>query len=255
MSEYYIKGTSSDEVQGPLTLDELKDLAKAGKISAQTQHFFDDVEGWQPIETNVRLIEALWPAPKKLELKKVTSSPEPVGLATAPTVKQMLVRSHQKEIRMSAASERDSSLAWLSVLFLVLLHLAMGVIMLLPQWGLVRSALGGGQWLALLYSPAAALGVWLLFLGGVFLLSAHSAYSWARYTALVMMGYLALHAWALLYAGKSEVGLMMLAGAVGFGLGVYALTLTTRSAFFWISIAAAFGGALATGLAFFRLSA
>lgn len=70
MSEYFIRYPDSEEAKGPYNTEQLQSLAESKKVTTDTLYYDDDKEVWLAISGNGRLTETLFPAEKKLILKK-----------------------------------------------------------------------------------------------------------------------------------------------------------------------------------------
>ncbi|MCZ6674149.1 MAG: hypothetical protein O7C75_14560 [Verrucomicrobia bacterium] len=70
MSEYFIRYPDSEEAKGPYNIEQLQSLSEAKKVTNDTLYYDDDKEVWLAIRGNEGLTESLFPAEKKLSLKK-----------------------------------------------------------------------------------------------------------------------------------------------------------------------------------------
>lgn len=70
MSEYFIRYPDSEEAKGPYNTEQLQSLSEAKKVTPDTLYYDDDKEVWLAIRGNEDLKETLFPAEKKLSLKK-----------------------------------------------------------------------------------------------------------------------------------------------------------------------------------------
>ena len=82
MSEYFIRYPDSEEAKGPYNVEQLLSLSEAKKVTQDTLYYDDDKEVWLAIRSNSVLKEELFPAEKKLTLKK--KSEEDVNLVNKP---------------------------------------------------------------------------------------------------------------------------------------------------------------------------
>jgi hypothetical protein len=252
MAEYYVKFTGQEEASGPFSTKDLKAFAELGRIDPKTLHYFDDLSGWQAIEANPALMSELFPSKKKLTFQ----SPPPPGATSSnsvqevrKTVREMLEASEGK-IKSRPESQKTSQpmTEQFALPTMGLLHLAMGAMLIYPQWDGLTAAFSHGQWMTLVNSVPGALGVWAIVVGLSGLFRWRVCYSWARYTGLLIMGYLALHAWVAFAGGNTSNAGLLLGAGLAFGVGVCAVTLTTRFATFCVALAVAFAGAISYGL-------
>lgn len=70
MSEYFIRYPDSEEAKGPYNVEQLQSLSEAKKVNGDTLYYDDDKEVWLAIRGNAGLNEELFPAEKKLSLKR-----------------------------------------------------------------------------------------------------------------------------------------------------------------------------------------
>lgn len=70
MSEYFIRYPDSEEAKGPYNTEQLQSLAESKKVTNDTLYYDDDKEVWLAISGNQGLTDTLFPAEKKLILKK-----------------------------------------------------------------------------------------------------------------------------------------------------------------------------------------
>ena len=252
MPEYYLKKTPQSDAEGPYTEAQLIDLVQKGRVTTDTLHFYDDLLGWQPIAKNEALRTALFSRPK-LSFKK---SADPVSTAAPAhhkkeakiTVEGMLQMAQGKTDATKAQTQQKmwaDRVAALSLPVLTIFNLVMGGLMLFAHWESFMK-LFSGNFSALIFAPGVALGLLITFLGFLLLLSLVSAYPAVRYLAFALMGYLSVQAWGHLYAGLPQ-GWLLLAAGLGFGLGVYTITLTLNFALFVLALLAALGGIASYG--------
>jgi len=260
MSEYYIRQNASSEAQGPLSVSDLQTLAQAGKVTPQTEHFYDDNIGWQPIEANAGLKNELWPQKQKLSLKKSTPSPKPtVAPVAAPvrSVEEMLNASQGKTKATEHITKKkrwENKTASLSLPLLGVAHLAMGGLMLLGSSESLALLIEKQDPAILLSAPILIVAAILLLIGGALALSVAGVYPLARYMALFTMGYLCIQSWNCLYEGLS-LGWGLLGAGIGFGLGFYITTVTLNFAAFCVSMVVAYAGIACYAWAALKLAA
>ena len=70
MSEYFIRYPDSEEAKGPYNIEQLQSLAESKKVIPDTLYYDDDKEVWIAVKGNETLAETLFPAEKKLVLKR-----------------------------------------------------------------------------------------------------------------------------------------------------------------------------------------
>lgn len=246
MPEYFIKKDFNSEAEGPVTLDQLKAMVPTGKITPQTLHFYDDVIGWQPIQMNFALTQALFPNKPKLSLKK---APSPQAAAshkkTQPglTVEDMLETAQgHTDARRAQTQEKQwqERVGALSLPVLTLLTLFMGGLLIFANWA-AGQALVKGDWTQLLSSPGLPLGVVVLVLAGLLLLTVVAVYPGVRYVGLILMGYFGIHAWSYLAQGLPQ-GWWLLWAGLAYGLGVLLVTLTLNFFIFFLATLLSFAG-------------
>ncbi len=247
MPEYFIK--LDEEAKGPFSVEELRAFVRAGKITSQTSHFYDDLIGWQPFSENEKLCRELFEEPTKTTPK--LSLKEPVLPAQAPTkapkitVEEMLKEAEGRGTatkKLTAQKRSEDRVGALSLPFLALFELGMGGLMTFAHWEDVRLLLDGQlSLLTFLGAPGFFLGVCIFAFGVLLLLSMVSIYPAVRYMAVVLLAYLGIHSWSYLYEGL-DAGWMLLGAGVGYGLGVYTLTLTLRMGIFVVGVLAALAG-------------
>ncbi len=246
MPEYFIKTDFKAEAQGPFNPDELKKLVDTGNVTPQTLHFYDDLVGWQPIQANAPLSSLLFHGKPKLSLKKPSAPAHtPSNKKTQPglTVEDML-QSAQGNTDATRAQTLEKQwadrVAALSLPILTLLTLFMGGLLIFANWE-VGHKLIAGDFQQLILSPGLPIGIVLVGLGILLLLTMVAVYPGVRYTALVLMGYLALQSWVTLAEGISNGWLLLMAG-VAFGLGVLIVTLTLNFLIFALATILSFAG-------------
>lgn len=250
MPEYFIKNDPQSEAQGPLTLDQLKTMAEGGQLTPQSLHFYDDLVGWQPVQMNFALMQALFPNKPKLSLKKTPSVKAKASHKdpTGPTVEDMLQSAQGKTDARRAQSVKtqwQERVAALSLPVLTLLTLAMGGLLMFANWA-AAGQLYKGDWMALVMHPGLPLSIAFLILGLLLVLTVVAVYPAVRYLALVVMGFFALHAWGVLAQDFSEGWLLLMSG-VAYGLGILILTLTLNFVIFLLSTLLSVAGLVAYG--------
>lgn len=259
MPEYYIKMNGSKEAQGPFNEEELRTFFAAGKIGPKTPHFYDDLIGWQPIETHERLFAALLDDGKpKLTLKKrektreeaITSETGKPGVKVDAMLKSATLGN--KATRAITGEKRwEDRVGALSMPLLALLDLAMGALLVFANWKTLMGILTQGtNFQEFLLFPALLLGVVTFTLGVLLLLSLTAVFPAVRYTAFALMGYLGVLSWSYFYEGLPN-GWLLLGSGLGFGVGVYTTTLTLDFRVFCLAILLAAGGVC--GYAYFLL--
>lgn len=256
MPEYYLKPDAASEAKGPFTQDDLLQMAKDGRISPATMHFYDDLIGWQPISANATLQQALFiDARPKLSLKKVEPlQPARTAAGEGLTVQDML---QSAQGNVSATKGQTVEKRWadrvgaLSLPLLAIFNLAMGGLLAYAH----REALSlvmAGNTQALVFAPGLILGLGILLVGALLMLSLVAAYPAVRYLGLIAIGYLGLQSWSYLYEGLPQ-GWLLLGAGLGYGLGVYAASLTLNFSVFMLSVLLALGGIASYGYFLFFL--
>lgn len=68
--EFYIRNESETEARGPFSIEQLLSLAEAGQVTDETLCYDAVTEQWTPISSNEGLKAAVFPARKKLAVRK-----------------------------------------------------------------------------------------------------------------------------------------------------------------------------------------
>jgi hypothetical protein len=74
MSEFFIRYPNSEEAKGPYNIEQLQSLSEAKKVKPDTLYYDEDKEVWVAVGSNTDLNELLFPAEKKLALRKKEDS-------------------------------------------------------------------------------------------------------------------------------------------------------------------------------------
>lgn len=69
MQEFYIRKEGDEDSRGPFTLEQLASLIEAGQIDRQTFYYDSIAEKWVEIQSNIELVQVLFPIKKKLSMR------------------------------------------------------------------------------------------------------------------------------------------------------------------------------------------
>jgi len=69
MQEFYIRKEGDEDSRGPFTLEQLASLIEAGQIDRQTFYYDSVAEKWVEIQSNIELVQILFPVKKKLSVR------------------------------------------------------------------------------------------------------------------------------------------------------------------------------------------
>jgi len=257
MPEYYIRLSDQPEALGPMTEDQLKLLAQEGRISKETEHFYDDIVGWQPIAKNEALATALFtttaPTPSeaipgediskpRLSLKNRNSSEH--NSATQPHTTKKASEADQEELsvekmlqsaqgktketaHITKKTRLKNKTASLSLPTLIILHLTMGGLLLGQQYDALIKLINLPTWSGLMANPELILGAIILVLGILMILAVTEVYIIARYVAMMLAGYFLVDGYNYLYEGLIEGWGIIVAGLC-YGIGVFWSSATLR---------------------------
>lgn len=219
--EIYIRNPGETDSRGPFNLQQLADLAEAGRATRETLFYNLEVDQWVPIATNPELVAAMFPEKKKLglkakEIKRLNQEDE--GGAEI-SVDDMLAAAEGRTDE--TASRRDPTIAmakaaqigmWAATV--TLLAAAAGEA--LPSFeALLRLDMG-----KLLAQPLALLGVIDLYLAVMLGLGVVSFYPFVRFRAAFGVG---LAGCLFLAHGLVLPLLLVMIGSVGLYLSTVVL--------------------------------
>ncbi len=238
--EYYVRAPDSQDARGPYTLDKLLSLAEAGQIDHDALYYDDEKEAWTLISDNEPLHAQVFPPKKKLALRAKTET-ELGALdhkdAARPqvTVAELLAAAEADTEETRHLKERQrwearTASAVLPLLTLTMLLSALSFIY--PSWKVLEPLFMGAEgagWSVLMEHPLPLVGavdlVFALLLG----LAVTGCYPLLRLRMMIGLGFFGFMGYAA-WASGQDVGLVLMASALLFSLGVFIATLTLRFA-------------------------
>lgn len=219
--EIYIRNPQETEAHGPFTLQQLADLAEAGRATRETLFYNLDIDQWAPISSQPELVAAMFPEKKRLALKakEINKLNQDEAGGSGISVDDMLAAAEGRTAE--TASKKDPTIAmaqaarmgmWAATLSL----LAAAAGEALPSFEPLMAL----DMPKLLTQPLAFLGVVDLYLAVMLALGVVSFYPFVRFRAAFGVG---LTGW-LFYTEETMLPfLLVLIGSVGLYLSTVVL--------------------------------
>ncbi len=225
MQEFYIRKEGDEDSRGPFSLEQLASLIEAGQVDRQTFYYDSVAEKWVEIQSNVELIQVLFPVKKKLAMRPKdlveTVNVKPAEEEKAITVEDMLAAAegNTAETRGKRNKTRDHARAahWaLRTMSLMFLTSAAGL--------LVKNidVVGGLDFVQIFTTPEIVFGIVDLLLTVLLFLEMTDVYPLVRLRAAVGFGFFAVY-----FGVLHGQGLPIAAVAAG-SVAAFALTMMTN---------------------------
>ena len=240
MSEYFIRYPDSEEAKGPYNTEQLQSLSESKKVTADTLYYDDDKEVWLAFSSNADLLEELFPAEKKLTLKK--KSDEDLDLLNKPDSEETQ-KVHIEDILAAAegntedTKSKKSKAKWVHItvgftsLSLTITFILSAVGLLYLHFGTIQT-----QNVALIArNPFIIMAVIDLFLSICLALSVTTIYPIVRLRAAIGLAFLALYFYSF---GEPVIAALISISMVG----TFINTFTTRASVFLFSGPGSVGG-------------
>lgn len=255
--DYYIRASDEETARGPYNIDQLVTLAEAGKVNRDHLYFDKEMGAWVTVSSNDILLEKIFPAKKRLSLRRPeesTESSEPDDPEGAVRVTDMLAAAEgytkETEYIREAARWRERT-ANLTVPVIGVMLLLSAATIIYPSWTIIQDLLNDPEasYALLLGSPLVLLGLADAVMGLLILLNATELFPVVRFRAMLGSGYFAtLHAAHFLNGDTQAVWLAI--AMLLFGVGLFICTLTLNFRMMVASAVLGFAGVL--GLAWFQ---
>lgn len=231
--EYYIRGEGEETARGPYNIDQLVTLAEAGQIQRETLFYDQSMQTWLAIAANQALLDKVFPAKKKLILKKkeaAEAAADDAPQKPAIHIQELLAAAegNTKETRyvreLAKWRERAASL---SVPILGSLLGLSALSMIYPSWNVVDQLLNDpdASYFSLFKSPIVLLGLLDLIFAVLVFLNALEVFPLIRLRAMVGSGFFATLYFAAHFNGDPH-GAWLGSSVAAFGAGLFICTLT-----------------------------
>lgn len=241
MSEsFYIREPDEETGRGPFDVEQLQTFVESGQINPQTLYYDDRLESWVAISANADLEVQLFPEKKSLRLKQIPEpTPEEIEEKAdkeprpGVTVEDLLaaaegVTDETRHLKV-IARDRERAAAWVLPILGVVLIISAATI-LYPLWDAIMKVVEGksGVIREIQQTPILVLGVVDLLLGLVVMLGVTALFPLLRLRALVGAGFFGVLWWAQGVNGD-PMGFYKALAVMGFGVGLFGITLCTRT--------------------------
>jgi hypothetical protein len=214
--EIYIRNATETEARGPFNVQQITDLADAGKVNSDTLIYDATTEQWVALKTQAELMAAVFPAKKKLGLKAKDFNPinKADTDAKAITVHEMLAAAEGRTSDTKDKSDPEVAMARAARIGLwgaIGTLLAAAFAEILPSSDVLTSLTGA----KLLAHPLIVLGAIDLLLVVFLALGVMTLYPLVRFRAALGLGLMGFIFYAqgsnmlLLYAAAGSVGLYL----------------------------------------------
>ena len=252
--EFYVRAPDSENARGPYSLEKLISLADAAQVDRETLYYDDEQEAWKPIVDSDLLREAVFPERRKLTLRSQGSAE--TGAANraesarpAVTVEQMLAAAEgdTEETRHLKERQRWEARTAATVLPLLTLTMLLSALSLIyPSWKVLEPVVRGREgsdWKVIFEQPLPLVGALDLLFALLMALAVTRAYPLLRARVMLGLGFFGFLGYAAWAAGR-DGGLLLVASALLFSVGVLVATLTLRFALMVTAISCAILGIL-----------
>lgn len=236
MQEFYIRNETDTEARGPFSLEQLTSLVDSGQVTPATLFYDANTEQWTAISANAEVNAIVFPAKKKLTLRKeqnIKTLNQEVEGAAPITVNDMLAAAEGKTADTADKKDPAEAMARAAAIgrygaIVALLLAAAGEI--LPSVDVVLSF----DPAKILTNPLVILGALDLFLAVVLALGVVALYPFVRFRAALGLGFLGFIFWT---HGQA----LPLLALVGASTGLYLCTVFVS--YLPVIISAALGAA------------
>lgn len=224
MNAYKIREIGSLKVVGPLSMQELKSLAKEKKITPFTLFYNNTTESWIAIKNNTELSTQIFPNDKSqlLKLKDQPTFPEDIST-------KFLIKTAQSTDELSTKFEykakENALIQPYHLPMLSLLMCASAFYNFFPEGHRIISTFLSNHLFNVLYIPYFLVGCLDTILAISFLLGSSDLYPLLRTRVMIGLGYLGYTFWAF------DDSFLLLATIISY-LGIFLITRTIHKTTF-----------------------